>query len=400
MTNDDITPEEWGDDPTERHYPYTMVGKWATYTALSAPAHLMYEIARGLLHDGDHRTRRTRRLSMEDWRVLMGVALGEKPTGRSIRRWRKELEDAGLVRLSEETFTSSGRGSLRAESRAWYVRRYPAEGAKTWESAAQILEAAALTEGDDLPVSPGHLSPHDTTCANDENAPNVSVENPFEGTSESTRGTPESTRGTSESGQTVSDLRGGAPKNSFKKSSKNLSLPYPSHEGPAERGESEIPSPPAAGNPLRITAAEAAEGAYKRLKGKAGGRTRATILKGLTGAIQVGLPPSQAVDWLNARVTGDAHSPHLIHVKNVWDLPEAEPEDAHRWAIEMCRGCNSMGVAHDPAFTRGPGSVVCLHGENPEPIMEEAQNCVECNRRLLPASQNPCGRCRRPKDPT
>lgn len=175
----------------------------------------------------------------------------------------------------------------------------------------------------------------------------------------------------------------------------SLSLPGGSDDPRGPERESEKSSPPAAANPLRLTAWEAAEGAFKHLNGRAGGKTRQAILEGLTRAIQGGLPPSSAVVWLNGRITPEAHSPHLLHKKNVDDLPEGSTEDRPRWEIEMCWVCDDRGVTHNPAYTSGTHSVVCLHGEKPKKEETLEKYCSQCSRHIMPSSPDPCGRCQR-----
>lgn len=162
-----------------------------------------------------------------------------------------------------------------------------------------------------------------------------------------------------------------------------------------ERGKPPA-APAGSGTPRRLTAREAAQNAASALKGMSGGSTRVQVEERLEEAIQGGLPPSRAVDWLNGLITPHVRSAHRVHLANVLDLPDPEPADAYRWSIEMCTGCTDMGVALDPAYTSGKnGSVVCLHGQPPEPEAQMARRCSSCGRNLLPRSMDPCGRCRR-----
>jgi len=148
--------------------------------------------------------------------------------------------------------------------------------------------------------------------------------------------------------------------------------------------------------PRQLTAREAAQEAVRRLRGISGGPTRAQIENGVESAIQRGLPPSRAVDWLNSLITPHVRSAHRVHLANVGDLPDPEPDDAYRWAIEMCTGCDHMGVTTNPDYTSGKNnSVVCLHGREPEPEAPSDRQCSSCGRKLLPRSMDPCGRCRR-----
>ena len=362
---------------------YTIQQDWCDLMPISHGAARMHRILRSMMIQSRGAAHPTRHLTMDRLAWIMS-SFQERPVGeQTIRDYRRELIDAGMLDVIP--------GRTQSSPPRYVVHDLPPEGWSGWSNAWEVDDTYTPQWRSRKPSPPksaqtppritggsreqqGHFPPRFTGPPGTPGGPHDTPGGP--------PGTPWPPR--------VPTRAFGAPKEACKES---LSLNASYDALRSEQRESESAPAGATAAPRMRDPREAAEAAVKSLRGVFGGKVREDIVNGLTAAIQEGLPPSRAVTCLNGMLGQGVHSPGRVHRANLEALVDPGKADAEQWLREMCTGCDERGETTFEGFAVRPGSSVCRHGQ--EPVREEmgTKNCISCPRVIPMRAADKCGRC-------
>lgn len=355
---------------------YTIHQDWCDLMPISHGAARMHRILRSMMVENRGSARPTRHLTMDRLAWIMS-SFQKKPVGeQTIRDYRRELIDAGMLDVVP--------GGTQSSPPRYVVHDLPPEGWSGWSNAWEVDDSYTpeWRSQKPSPSKPSQTPPRTTGGSREQQGHFTPRFTGPPGTPGGPPGTPWSPR--------VPTRAFGAPKEACKES---LSPAASYDASRAARGESErTPAGPTTAPRMREPR-EAAEAATKRLRGSFGGKIREDIVNGLTAAIQKGLPPSRAVACLNGMLGQGVHSPGRVHRANLEALVDPDEPDMEQWLREMCTGCNERGETTVEEFAVRPGSSVCLHGQEPAREEMATKTCISCPRVIPMRAADRCGRC-------